>query len=129
MLIWNPVSSFVSNVGTVWTSYRRPKRVSFHLGRCPRPYGPSKPYFSSVEDVIDFDEKENEKLVLKITEWRKVRLRFEDRFKQHLLDDTKSSEVDEEFQSILATVSLNGQMNLKGNINPNYLSAMVSSIR
>ena len=79
--------------------------------------------------MIDFDEKENEKLVLKITEWRKVRLRFEDRFKQHLLDDTKSTEIDEEFQSVLATVSLSGQMNLKGNINPTYLSAMVSSIR
>ena len=83
----------------------------------------------SVEDVIDFTEKENEKLVLKITEWRKVRLRFEDRFKQHLLDETKSAEVDEEFQSILATVSLSGQIGLKGNINPNYLSAIVSSIR
>ena len=79
--------------------------------------------------MIDFDEKENEKLVLKITEWRKVRLRFEDRFKQHLLDDTKSTEIDEEFQSVLATVSLSGQMNLKGNINPTYLTAMVSSIR
>ena len=79
--------------------------------------------------MIDFDEKENEKLVLKITEWRKVRLRFEDRFKQHLLDETKSAEIDDEFQSVLATVSLSGQMNLKGNINPTYLSAMVSSIR
>ena len=79
--------------------------------------------------MIDFDEKENEKLVLKITEWRKVRLRFEDRFKQHLLDETKSAEIDDEFQSVLATVSLSGQMNLKGNINPTYLTAMVSSIR
>lgn len=86
------------------------------------------PSSEKIEDVIDFAEKENEKLVLKITEWRKVRLRFEDRFKQHLLDETKSTEVDEEFQSILSTVSLSGQIGLKGNINPNYLSAIVSSI-
>ena len=110
-------------MGTVWTNYRPQKRVSFIRVDL------FKSLKISVDDVIDFAEKENEKLVLKITEWRKVRLRFEDRFKQHLLDETKSTEVDEEFQSILATVSLSGQIGLKGNINPNYLSAIVSTIR
>ena len=55
-------------MGTVWTNYRPQKRVSFIRVDL------FKSLKISVEDVIDFAEKENEKLVLKITEWRKVRV-------------------------------------------------------